>query len=74
VRRAGHSGTNTTMRRKLRSDSAQGTFEYLLATGIFVVALITALFGFNVIVEQVVEQVCPSVDTIDPVAVGECIF
>lgn len=64
----------TLLRHLNSSESAQGTFEYLLATGIFVVALVTAMLGFDTVIVDVVGHVCPSVDTANAaVAIGSCI-
>ena len=59
---------------RLHSEAAQGTFDYLLATGIFVVALVSGLFAFDAVIVDIVGHICPSVDTADPLAaVGSCL-
>jgi hypothetical protein len=63
-----------TLSQCFHSEAAQGTFDYLLATGIFVVALVAALFAFDTIVVDIVGHVCPSVDTANSIsAVGDCL-
>lgn len=62
------------MRTSLKSDHAQNTFEYLLAVGGVMVLIIAGLYGLDVVVEQLVGHLCPSVDTANPlVAAGSCI-
>lgn len=58
----------------IEADSAQNTFEYVLAVGVLAVGVAAALWGFDAMVEQIVAYACPSVDTADGLAtVGSCI-
>lgn len=55
-------------------EQGQGTFEYLMVSGVVVVAFVAGLFAFDSVVVEVVGHVCPSVDTANPVvAVGSCL-
>ena len=62
------------MRRLLRSDRAQNTFEFMLILGIVVVAMVIGLLLFDSVIVTAVGHVCPSVDTANTaVAVGSCL-
>ena len=59
---------------RLKSDSGQNSFEYLLVVGGVVVIMAIAWLGFDNIVFGVARHTCPSVDTLDPaVATGSCV-
>lgn len=65
-----------TFPRLLLREGGQDTFEYLLAVGAIVAVMLgTLIIGFQVLVPQVVDHVCPSVDTASNVVstVGSCI-
>ncbi len=62
--------------RVLLREAGQDTFEYLLVIGAIAVALLgTLILGFQVLVPQIVDHVCPSVDTASNVVstIGSCI-
>lgn len=62
------------VRRASGDERGQGTFEYLMVSGVVVIAFVTGLFAFDSVVVEVVGHVCPSVDTANPVvAVGSCL-
>jgi len=60
---------------KLQSAGGQDTFEYLLVIGVIVVPFVLALIAaFEVIVPQVLAEVCTSVDTApDGLGGGTCL-
>jgi hypothetical protein len=62
------------LRKYTTAEEGQGTFEYLIVTGIFAVALVSALLAFDALIVEVVGHVCPSVDTANvAVTIGSCI-
>lgn len=58
----------------LNNDHAQDTFEYLLVVGSVVVTMVIGLMGFDDVIQGLLGNLCPAVDTANPlVAVGSCI-
>jgi len=56
------------------SEAAQGAFEYVLTVGVVVVLMAIGLMAFGEVVRLFVGNLCPSVDTGNPlVAIGSCI-
>lgn len=60
---------------RLRSDTAQDSFEYLLVIGGIVIALFLGLLAFDAVVVQMLGASCPSIDTAQGVAAtaGSCV-
>ncbi|GAB4320773.1 MAG: hypothetical protein Kow0010_00760 [Dehalococcoidia bacterium] len=55
-------------------ERAQNAFEYLLVTGVIVVAFVGALIaGVALLIPEVVGYVCPSVDPLGGGGVGSCL-
>jgi hypothetical protein len=62
------------MSQLLFDDRGQNTFEYMLLVSGFVIVIVSILAaGFFLLIPQVLGQLCPSVDTVDPATPGSCI-
>jgi hypothetical protein len=50
--------------RRLQPEAAQDTLEYMLVVAALGIPLVAALlYGFSLLIPEVVEFVCPSIDT-----------
>lgn len=60
--------------RRLRNDTAQDTFEYVVTIGIVVALMLAGLLAFDGIVAGFLDgAICQSVDTAQQAAGGDCV-